>query len=197
MRAPIRRGASLGEARSKDSKLGEHSFDVYQYRFDDEPALRAEAPQKAKQRQLRTSSAQALEYGERNDVRRQHHGIAAVRREDSRGQQASVLGIAQFVFDCAPIDLEVVVEGTERSEALEIPPSLETDAARAAAFPAEWMLRSLAEGVTAREKRYRRSVSQVTITVWRTDFDRATLRASERPLRVFTYTVPPELAPGR
>ena len=93
--------------------------------------------------------------------------------------------------------LEVVVDGTERSEALEIPPSLETDAARAAAFPAEWMLRSLAEGVTAREKRYRRSVSQVTITVWRTDFDRATLRASERPLRVFTYTVPPELAPGR
>lgn len=93
--------------------------------------------------------------------------------------------------------LEVVVAGTDRSEALEIPPSLETAAARAAAFPAEWMLRSLAEGVTAREKRYQRSVSQVTITVWRTAFDRSTLRASERPLRVFTYTVPRELAPVR
>jgi hypothetical protein len=34
----------------------------------------------------------------------------------------------------------------------------------------------------------------VTITVSRTDFDRATLHASERPLRVFTYTVPPEPA---
>jgi hypothetical protein len=87
--------------------------------------------------------------------------------------------------------LEVVVEGTERSETLDIPPSLEADAARAAAFPAQWMLRSLAEGVAAREQRNLRSVSRVTITVWRSDFDRTTLRASERPLRVFTYTVPP------
>jgi hypothetical protein len=93
--------------------------------------------------------------------------------------------------------LDVVVEGTERSEALEIPPSLEAAAARAAAFPAEWMLRSLAEGVVERERRYRRSVSRVTITVWRTDFDRATLGASERPLRVFTYSVPPEPGPVR
>ena len=93
--------------------------------------------------------------------------------------------------------VEVVVEGTERSETLEIPPSLQVDAARAAAFPAEWTLRSLAEGVAARERRYQRSVSQVTIRVWRTDFDRTTLRASESPLRVFTYTVPPELAPVR
>ena len=90
--------------------------------------------------------------------------------------------------------LDVVVEGTERSEALEIPPSLQAAAARAAAFPAEWMLRSLAEGVAQREQRYLRSVSRVTITVSRTDFDRATLHASERPLRVFTYTVPPEPA---
>jgi hypothetical protein len=93
--------------------------------------------------------------------------------------------------------LDVVVEGTERSEALEIPPSLEADAARAAAFPVQWMLRSLAEGVAARERRYRRSVERVTITVWRSDFDRTTLHASERPLRVFTYTVPSEPGPVR
>lgn len=88
--------------------------------------------------------------------------------------------------------LDIVMEGVERSEALEIPPSLETAAARAAAFPAGWMLRSLAEGVVKRERRYQRSVSRVTITVWRTDFDRDALRASERALRVFTYTAPPE-----
>jgi hypothetical protein len=88
--------------------------------------------------------------------------------------------------------VDVVMDGTERSEALEIPPSLETAAARAAAFPAGWMLRSLAERVVQREHRYQRSVSRVTITVWRTDFDRTTLRASERPLRVFTYMAPPE-----
>ena len=88
--------------------------------------------------------------------------------------------------------LEVVVDGTERSEALEIPPSLQADAARATAFPAEWMLRVLARGVARREQRYRRSVSRVTITVWRSDFDPTTLGASERPLRVFIYTAPPE-----
>ena len=93
--------------------------------------------------------------------------------------------------------LDVVMEGTERSEALEIPPSLEAVAARAASFPAEWMLRSLAEGVADRERRYQRSLSRVTITVWRTDFDRSTLGASEQPLRVFTYTVPPEPRPVR
>jgi hypothetical protein len=93
--------------------------------------------------------------------------------------------------------LDVVIEGPERSEALEIPPSLEVAAARAAAFPAELMLRSLAEDVVERERRYQRGVSRVTITVWRTDFDRTTLRASERPLRAFTYTVPPEPRPVR
>ena len=93
--------------------------------------------------------------------------------------------------------LDVVIEGTERSEALEIPPSLETAAARAAAFPAGWMLRSLAEGVVRRERRYQRSVSRVTITVWRTEFDRDALRASERPLRAFTYVAPPESTPVR
>jgi hypothetical protein len=93
--------------------------------------------------------------------------------------------------------LDVVIEGPERSEALEIPPSLEVAAARASAFPAELMLRSLAEDVVERERRYQRGVSRVTITVWRTDFDRTTLRASERPLRAFTYTVPPEPRPVR
>ena len=93
--------------------------------------------------------------------------------------------------------LDVVMEGPERSEALEIPPSLETAAARAAAFPAAWMLRSLAEGVAERERRHLRSVSRVTITVWRTEFDRRTLGASERPLRVFTYSVPPDHGPER
>ena len=123
--------------------------------------------------------------------------IALARTTDLTAWKGGGFGMFSTLDHNAYRRLEVVAEGTERSEALEIPPSLETDAARAAAFPAEWMLRSLAEGVTAREQRYRRSVSQVTITVWRTDFDRTTLRASERPLRVFTYTVPPESAPVR
>jgi hypothetical protein len=92
--------------------------------------------------------------------------------------------------------VDVLVEGADRSEELEIPPSLETAAARAAAFPADWLLRDLAEGVVARERRYRRAVSRVTLTVWRADFDPATLHASERQLRKFTYVPPSDSQPA-
>ena len=86
--------------------------------------------------------------------------------------------------------VDVVVDGADRSESLTIPPSLETIAARVAAVPTEWLLRELAVGVVAREQRYRRAVSRVSITVWRTNFDRATLHATEQPLRTFIYVVP-------
>ena len=54
-------------------------------------------------------------------------------------------------------------------------------------------MRDLAERVVARERRYERAVSRVTVTAWRADFDRAALRASERPLRTFIYDVPKEV----
>jgi len=83
--------------------------------------------------------------------------------------------------------VDVVIEAPDRSEALEIPASLETAAARAAACPTDRLLRQLAEGVAAREHRYERPVGRVTITAWRVDFDRETLRSAERPLRTFVY----------
>ena len=86
--------------------------------------------------------------------------------------------------------VDIVVEAADRSESLAIPPSLETAAARAAACPTEGLLRALAEGVAGREQRYQRAVSRVIVTAWRTDFDRRTLQASERPLRTFIYDVP-------
>ena len=86
--------------------------------------------------------------------------------------------------------VDIVVDAPDRSESLEIPPSLETAAARAAACPTDGLLRALAEGVAAREQRYQRAVTRVTVTAWRTDFDRGTLQPSERPLRTFTYVVP-------
>jgi hypothetical protein len=86
--------------------------------------------------------------------------------------------------------VDVLVDAPDRSESLAIPPSLETAAARAAACPADWLLRALAEGVVARERRYQRAVSRVTVTAWRADFDRTTLHAVERPLRTLVYSVP-------
>jgi hypothetical protein len=86
--------------------------------------------------------------------------------------------------------IDVVIEAADRSEAQEIPPSLAELAARAAAYPSDWMLRRLAEGVAARERRYDRPVTMVKLTVWGTEFDPRTLAASERTLRAFVYQVP-------
>ena len=86
--------------------------------------------------------------------------------------------------------IDVVIEAADRSEAQDIPPSLEELAARAAAYPSDWLLRRLAEGIVARERRYDRPVTVVKLTVWRTDFDPRTLAASERTSRAFVYHVP-------
>jgi hypothetical protein len=85
--------------------------------------------------------------------------------------------------------IDVIVEGPDRSAQLTIPESLEVAAARAAACPTNRLLRRLAEGVVARERRYERSVTRVRLTMWRAEFDPATLRASERTLRTFVYDV--------
>jgi len=86
--------------------------------------------------------------------------------------------------------IDVVIEATDRSEAQNIPPSLEEIAARAAAYPSDWLLRRLAEGIVARERRYDRAVTVVKLRVWRTEFDHETLAATERTLRAFVYQVP-------
>jgi hypothetical protein len=79
--------------------------------------------------------------------------------------------------------LEVVAEGPDRSEELEIPPSLDALAARAATYPAHWLLRRLATQVAARERRHGRPITRVRIVVWNTTFDRVSLAASEHTLR--------------
>jgi hypothetical protein len=83
--------------------------------------------------------------------------------------------------------LVVVIDGPARSETLDIPSSLELDAARAAQWPADWLLRRLAAGVVARERRYDREVDKVTVTAWQTEFDSATLQGNEKLLRRFVY----------
>ena len=86
--------------------------------------------------------------------------------------------------------IDVVIEAADRSEAQHIPPSLEEMAARAAAYPPDWLVRRLAAGNVARERRYDRAVAVVKLTVWRTEFDHQTLAATERTLRAFVYRVP-------
>ena len=117
--------------------------------------------------------------------------IALARSTDLTAWKGGGFGMFSTLDHGAFRTVDVLIDGPERSEALEIPPSLETAAARAAACPSDWLLRALAEGVVAREKRYERPVSRITVTVWRAEFDRVTLRASEQPIRTFVYDVPP------
>ena len=86
--------------------------------------------------------------------------------------------------------IDILIEAPDRSESQHVPPSLEELAARAASCPSEWLLRELAEGVVARERRYERPVTTVALTVWRTRFDPSSLAASEVPLRTYVYQVP-------
>jgi hypothetical protein len=116
--------------------------------------------------------------------------IGLARTADLTAWKGGGFGMFSTLDHGAYRGVNVVVDAPERSEHLEIPPSLEIAAARAAAFPVDWLMRDLAEGVAARERRYERAVSRVTVTAWRAGFDRATLRASERPLRTFVYDVP-------
>ena len=79
--------------------------------------------------------------------------------------------------------ISIVIDAPDRSEALELPESLEEIAARAANCPADWLLRRFAIEIVARERRHDRAVSHVTIQVWRTEFDRVSLHPEEQPLR--------------
>ena len=81
--------------------------------------------------------------------------------------------------------IDVVVDAPGRSEALEIPASLQDEAARAAACPSDALLRRLAGKIADRERRNHRPVARVTLTAWRTAFDRETLRPTEQQIRIF------------
>ncbi len=83
--------------------------------------------------------------------------------------------------------VDIIVEAADRSETIAISASLELAAARAAAHPSDLSLTRLARAVVARERRNARPVETVRLTVWRHQFDPATLRATERPFRTFSY----------
>ena len=116
--------------------------------------------------------------------------IVLVRAFDLTPWKGGGFGMFATLDHAAFRRVDIVVDAPDRSEALEVPPSLELIEARAASFPAPWLLTKLAEGVAARERRNGRTVARVTLTVWRTAFDRVTLHASDQPLRTFVYDVP-------
>ena len=79
--------------------------------------------------------------------------------------------------------VRLFVDAPDRSEELEVPPSLEDLAARAQALPSTAQLDQLARATAARERRKKRAVEMVRVEVWRIDFTPGTLQATSRLLR--------------
>ena len=90
--------------------------------------------------------------------------------------------------------VRLYVDGPDRSEEIAIPLSLDSMASRAALYPSERLLTTLARAVAARELRHGQVTEQVRVDVSRVAFERDPLTAVERPLKSLTYVVPP---PGR
>lgn len=86
--------------------------------------------------------------------------------------------------------LRVRVTGPQRSEELEIPPSLVEAAAGCQAFPTDHCLAGLARRIADRERRQGRPVSSVRVQVWKTEFAPVTLQPKRRILRELTSTEP-------
>src|SRR5262245_52776459 len=82
--------------------------------------------------------------------------------------------------------VRLFVEAPERSEELNITESLDDPAARARLFPSDRMLQRLADAAAARERRRGRPVSVIRVEVWRTDFEKASLRGVERRIGALT-----------
>jgi hypothetical protein len=84
----------------------------------------------------------------------------------------------------------VFVTGPERSEELEVPPSLAEGAAACEAFPTERCLAGLARRLVERERRQGRPVSSVRLQVWRTEFAPITLEPRRRLLTDYLLAEP-------
>jgi hypothetical protein len=87
--------------------------------------------------------------------------------------------------------VRVFVEAPDRSEELEIPPSLEALAASAETLPGDRQLERLARGVVAREQRQQRPVVTGRIDVWRAEFAPGSLSPNVRLLRTYAFHATP------
>jgi hypothetical protein len=87
-------------------------------------------------------------------------------------------------------ETDVLVTGPERSQELEVPPSLADAAASCEAFPIEPCLAALARGLADRERRHGQPVWSVRVRVWRTEFAPVTLEPRRRLLGEHLLTEP-------
>ena len=87
-------------------------------------------------------------------------------------------------------ETDVLVTAAERSQELEVPPSLADAAAACEALPTERCLAALARRLADRERRHGRPVATVRVRVWRTEFAPVTLEPRRRLLGEHLLTEP-------
>jgi hypothetical protein len=104
-------------------------------------------------------------------------------------------GMFSTTDDAGRRRVRVFVTAAERSEEIEISPSLEDAARRAAVLPTDAALSRLARRVAQREARYQRPVETIRIETWRIEYAPDTLAATSRRLRDFVYRVDATPAP--
>ena len=88
--------------------------------------------------------------------------------------------------------MRIQVDGPDRSERLDVPLSLELDAARAEALPIRPFLARLAERVAAREVRQGRPVTRVTVEAWSAALSADGSQAEAHRLASYVLDVPPD-----
>jgi hypothetical protein len=96
-------------------------------------------------------------------------------------------GMFSTTDDAARRSIRIYVGASGRSEELEIAPSQQDAAARAAVLPTDNELTRLARLVVDRERRNGRPVDTVRLQCWRITYARDTLEATSEMLREFTY----------
>ena len=115
--------------------------------------------------------------------------VTLSRRADLTPWKGGGFGMFSTTDDAARRRVRVFVSAPERSEEIDIAPSLEDAARRAAALPADYELARLAQRVVTRERRYGRPVETVRIETWRIDYAPDSLAATSRLLREYVYRV--------
>jgi hypothetical protein len=88
--------------------------------------------------------------------------------------------------------VRIVLEREGHKEELALPPSLEMDADRAAAFPRRFMLERLARRVVEREARHGRRVDTVTVEAWSATLEPDGSHAEARLLKAHVHEVTAE-----
>lgn len=117
--------------------------------------------------------------------------LVLVRRAHLSPWKGGGFGMFAAVDGGAVRSMRILLEGPNRSEVLDVPPSLAVDAERALALPIRRLLAPLAERVAARAARRGERVTRVTVEAWSAALSDDGSQAEAHRLASYVYNVIP------